>query len=68
MNWNLITVAFTIVALGLFATFDIIPGAGFSAGVAMLATGASILILQSIARSTLVLRLRMPLTSAAAGK
>jgi hypothetical protein len=28
MNLNLATVAFTIVALGLVAAFDVIPGAG----------------------------------------
>ena len=30
MNRNLTTVTFTLVALGLVATFDIIPGAGSS--------------------------------------
>ena len=39
MNANLTTVAFTIVVLGLLATFDVIPGAGFSAGLVILAVG-----------------------------
>jgi len=43
MNWNVVTVASTIVALGALAGFDIIPGAGFLSGVVMLATGATVL-------------------------
>jgi hypothetical protein len=39
MNHNLTAVAFTIAALGLVAVFEIIPGAGVPAGVALLAIG-----------------------------
>ena len=52
MNRNLTTVTFTLVALGLVATFDIIPGAGFYAGVAMLAIGATVFTVQLIGRTT----------------
>ena len=41
MNPSLTTVSFTLVVLGLLATFDIIPGAGFYAGVVMIAIGAT---------------------------
>ena len=52
MNANLTTVAFTIVVLGLLATFDVIPGAGFYAGAAMLAIGLTVFALQLIGRYT----------------
>ena len=52
MNANLTTVAFTIVVLGLLATFDIIPGAGFSAGLVILAVGLTVFTVQVIGRKT----------------
>jgi hypothetical protein len=55
MNWNLTIFAFTIIALGALATFDVIPGAGFFAGLAMLLTGVLIVIVQLIARDTSLL-------------
>ena len=53
MDRNLTTVAFTTAALGLLATFDIIPGAGTSAGIALLATGGLIVMGQLIEPSRL---------------
>jgi hypothetical protein len=44
MDRNLITVALTILTLGGIATFDIIPGAGLTAGAVLLAAGAMIFI------------------------
>ena len=38
--------------LGLLAAFDIVPGAGFYAGVAMLAIGAAVFTVQLIGRNT----------------
>jgi hypothetical protein len=51
MNRNLTTVALTIVALGLIAAFDIIPGAGFYAGVMMLTVGGGLLIALLVLRN-----------------
>jgi hypothetical protein len=51
LNHNLTAVAFTIVALGIVATFDIIPGAGFYAGITMLAIGGVVLLGQLVARN-----------------
>ena len=51
MNHNLTAVAFTLVALGIIAAFDIIPGAGFYAGVTMLAIGGVVLLGQLVARN-----------------
>ena len=53
MNLNLTAVAFTIAALGLVALFDIIPGAGIPAGVALLAIGGVLFIGQLIESSRL---------------
>ena len=50
MNHNLTAVAFTMVALGIIATF-IIPGAGLYAGITMLAIGAVTLLGQPVARN-----------------
>jgi hypothetical protein len=58
MNSNLIAVAFTLVVLGLIATFDIIPGAGFYAGLVILALGATIFTVQVIGRKRPLLRWR----------
>lgn len=55
MNANLTTVAFTIVVLGLLATFDVIPGAGFYAGLVILAVGLTVLSVQVIGRNTALL-------------
>jgi hypothetical protein len=55
MNWNLTVVAVTIIALGALAAFEVIPGAGFFTGVAMLAIGVLIVIVQLIARDTSLL-------------
>jgi hypothetical protein len=55
MNWNLAVAAATVIALGTLAIFDVIPRAGFLAGVATLATGVLILIVQLIARDTSLL-------------
>ena len=52
MNPSLTTVSFTLVVLGLLATFDIIPGAGFYAGVVMLAIGATAFVIQLLGRNT----------------
>ena len=52
MNPNLTAVTFTLVVLGLLAAFDIVPGAGFSAGVAMLAIGAAVFTVQLVGRNT----------------
>ena len=52
MNPSLTTVSFTLVVLGLLATFDVIPGAGFYAGVVMLAIGATAFTVQLIGRNT----------------
>jgi len=52
MNANLTTVAFTIVVLGLLATFDVIPGAGFYAGLVILAIGLTVFTVQVIGRNT----------------
>jgi hypothetical protein len=52
MNPNLTTATFTLVVLGLLAAFDIVPGAGFYAGVAMLAIGAAVFTVQLIGRNT----------------
>ncbi len=41
---NLITVALTVLALGGIAMFDIIPGAGFTAGAVLIAAGAMLFI------------------------
>jgi hypothetical protein len=51
LNRNLTAVAFTIVALGIIATFDIIPGAGLYAGITMLAIGAVALLDQLVTRN-----------------
>ena len=51
MNSNLTAVTVTLVVLGFLAAFDIIPGAGFYAGVAMLAIGATVFTLQLIGRN-----------------
>ncbi len=61
MNHNITAVAFTIVALGLVAAFDIIPGAGFSAGIAMLAIGGVLFISQLIEPNRFWLRPKPPL-------
>src|SRR5215218_33218 len=58
MNPNLTTVTFTLVVLGLLAAFDIVPGAGFYAGVAMLAIGAAVFTVQLIGRNTPLLGAR----------
>ena len=72
MNHNLTAVAFTLVALGIVATFDIIPSAGFYAGVTMLAIGGVVLLGQLVtrngafrspARSTPVAAASLPLRS-----
>ena len=52
MNPNLTAVTATLVVLGLSAAFDIVPGAGFYAGVAMLAIGAAVFTVQLIGRNT----------------
>ena len=52
MNRNLTTLTFTLVVLGLLATFDIIPGAGFYAGVVMLAIGVTAFAIQLLGRNT----------------
>ena len=52
MNPSLTTVSFTLVVLGLLATFDIIPGAGFYAGVVMIAIGATAFTVQLLGRNT----------------
>jgi hypothetical protein len=52
MNLNLTAVTFTLVVLGLLAAFDIVPGAGFYAGVAMLAIGTAVFTVQLIGRNT----------------
>ena len=52
MNRNLLTVTLTLVVLGLVATFDIIPGAGFYAGIVMLAIGATAFTVQLIGQTT----------------
>src|SRR5215207_6654254 len=52
MNPNLTTVTVTLVVLGLLAAFDIVPGAGFYAGVVMLAIGAAVFTVQLIGRNT----------------
>ncbi len=44
MDRNLIAVALTVVALGAIAAFDIIPGAGFYAGLVMAVSGGAILL------------------------
>ena len=51
MNANLTTVAFTIVVLGFLATFDIIPGAGFYAGLVILVVGLTVFTVQVIGRN-----------------
>jgi hypothetical protein len=51
LNHNLTAIAFTIVALRIIATFDIIPGAGLYAGITMLAIGAVALLGQLVARN-----------------
>jgi hypothetical protein len=51
MSHNLTAVALTIVMLGITATFDIIPGAGFYAGPAMLAIGGVTLVSQFVTRN-----------------
>ena len=51
MNANLTAVTFTLVVLGLLAMFDVIPGAGFYAGVAMLAIGATVFAVQVVGRN-----------------
>ena len=53
MNRNLTTVAFTIAALGVVAAFDIIPGAGTSAGIVLLAIGGVLFLGQLIEPSRL---------------
>ena len=53
MNRNLTAVAFTIAALGLVAVFDIIPGAGIPAGMALLAIGGVLFTGQVIESSRL---------------
>jgi hypothetical protein len=55
MNLNLTVVAVTIIALGALAAFEVIPGAGFSAGVVMLVIGFLIVLVQLIARDTSLL-------------
>src|SRR5215203_4434070 len=52
MNTNLTAVTFTLVVLGLLAAFDIVPGAGFYAGVVMLTIGAAVFTVQLIGRNT----------------
>ena len=52
MNPNLTTITFTLVVLGLLAAFDIVPGAGFYAGVVMLTIGAAVFTVQLIGRNT----------------
>ena len=66
MNHNITAAAFTIVALGLVAAFDIIPGAGISAGVAMLAIGGVLFIAQLIEPNRFWLRPKPPLGRSAA--
>ena len=58
MNLNLTTVAFTIAALGLVAGFDLIPGAGLTAGMIMLAIGGVLLTGQLLDTSKLWLSSR----------
>ena len=53
MNRNLATVAFAIAALGLVAVFNIIPGAGTSAGLVMLALGGVLFLGQLLEQSSL---------------
>ncbi len=48
MDRNLTTVALTVLALGGMAMFDIIPGAGFAAGVVLLVAGAMLFIGQFV--------------------
>ena len=52
MNTNLTAVTFTLVVLGLLAAFDIVPGAGFYAGVVMLTIGAAVFTVQLIGWNT----------------
>jgi hypothetical protein len=51
MSHNLTAIVLTIVTLGIIATFDIIPGAGFYAGLAMLAIGGVALVGQFVMRN-----------------
>jgi hypothetical protein len=51
MNHNLTAVALTLLALGLIAAFDIIPGAGFYAGIVMLTAGGGSLAAQFAMRT-----------------
>ena len=44
MNWNLSAVAFTILALGMVAVLNIIPGPGYLGGITLLAIGGTLLI------------------------
>jgi hypothetical protein len=60
MNWNLITVACTALALGVVATFDVIPGAGVYAGLAMIGVGIIIIALQLFAASPMQRRVSKP--------
>jgi hypothetical protein len=53
MNRNLTAVVFTVAALGLVAVFDIIPGAGIAAGIALLAASGVLFIGQLIESSAL---------------
>jgi hypothetical protein len=48
MDRNLTTVAATLLALGGIAMFDIIPGAGFAAGIVLSAAGAMLFIGQFV--------------------
>ena len=51
MNHNLTAVAIMIAALGVVATFGIIPGAGFYAGIVMLIVGGGLLTAQLALRN-----------------
>ena len=66
MNHNITAAAFTIVALGLVAAFDVIPGAGISAGIAMIAIGGVLFIAQLIEPNRFWLRPKPPLGRSAA--
>ncbi len=48
MDRNITAVAATVLALGGIAMFDIIPGAGFTAGTVLLAAGAMLFVSQLV--------------------
>jgi hypothetical protein len=67
MKHNLTAVALTLLALGLIAAFDIIPGAGFYAGIVMLTVGGGSLAAQFAMRTWPFLFDARPIPAARAG-